>query len=330
MTKLTIAIPNYNGGENLERAIESCRNINIPTNDYEILIIDNCSTDNSINIINKLKDEFSNIVLVENKENVGRIQNWNVCIENAKGKFLIFLFSNDIINEQNMIHENLEQLETNDNISIAFSSLLKKEAHHSYVKKSFSDGIIKCKSKCFVKECLNRGLLPFGPIQSIIYRINDIRKDQNRFLIDMPINADEIFTYKEVCKRDTILFNSNPQITWDLTQGRFHGKIKIEDEFKEHSQTIKIISDFIGIDVDYGLVSTYRAINLLKFSTNNLKIDAKKDATKQLLSKMKNSKTFFSTDKILFKTFLNKLKNSKKDADDILYSEIIKKCFKQS
>ena len=94
MTKLTIAIPNYNGGENLERAIESCRNINIPTNDYEILIIDNCSTDNSINIINKLKDEFSNIVLVENKENVGRIQNWNVCIENAKGKFLIFLFSN--------------------------------------------------------------------------------------------------------------------------------------------------------------------------------------------------------------------------------------------
>ena len=88
MTKLTIAIPNYNGGENLERAIESCRNINIPTNDYEILIIDNCSTDNSINIINKLKDEFSNIVLVENKENVGRIQNWNVCIENAKGKLL--------------------------------------------------------------------------------------------------------------------------------------------------------------------------------------------------------------------------------------------------
>ena len=30
---------------------------------------------------------------VENKENVGRIQNWNVCLENAKGKFLIFLFS---------------------------------------------------------------------------------------------------------------------------------------------------------------------------------------------------------------------------------------------
>ena len=33
----------------------------------------------------------------------------------------------------------------------------------------------------------------------------------------------------------------------------------------------KIISKLIGIDVDYSLVSTYRAINLLKFSTGNLK-----------------------------------------------------------
>ena len=101
MTRLTIAVPNYNGGKNLRRAIESCKKIKIPLADYEILIADNCSTDNSITVINELNNEFSNLVLIENKENVGRIQNWNVCLENAKGKFLIFLFSNDAINEQN-------------------------------------------------------------------------------------------------------------------------------------------------------------------------------------------------------------------------------------
>ena len=124
MTKLTIAIPNYNGGKNLQRAITSCKKIKIPLEDYEILVVDNCSTDNSIDVVNELNHEFSNLVLIKNKENVGRIQNWNVCLENANGEFLIFLFSNDIINEQNMIHENLEQLETNDNISIAFSLLI--------------------------------------------------------------------------------------------------------------------------------------------------------------------------------------------------------------
>ena len=52
MTRLTIAVPNYNGGKNLQRAIESCKKIKIPLEDYEILIADNCSTDNSIDIIN--------------------------------------------------------------------------------------------------------------------------------------------------------------------------------------------------------------------------------------------------------------------------------------
>ena len=146
----------------------------------------------------------------------------------------------------------------------------------------------------------------------------------------MPINADEIFTYKEACKREKILFNPNPQITWDLTQGRFHSQMKIEDEFKEHSETMKIITKEIGLEVNYGLVSTYRAINLLKFSTGNLRNGGKKQAVSELLSKMKENKSFFNTDKILFKTFINKLKNSESDADDILYRLIISECQKQN
>ena len=44
MVKLTITIPTFNGGKNLERAIRSCGNIQLSTEDYEILVIDNCST----------------------------------------------------------------------------------------------------------------------------------------------------------------------------------------------------------------------------------------------------------------------------------------------
>ena len=45
---------------------------------------------------------------------------------------------------------------------------------------------------------------------------------------------------------------------------------------------------------------------------------------------MKENKSFFNTDKILFKTFINKLKNSESDADDILYRLIISECQKQN
>ena len=330
MLKLTIAIPTFNGGKNLERAINSCKNIQLAPDEYEILVVDNCSTDESISNVKKLRKQISNLVLIENQENVGRIQNWNVCIEKSTGKFLIFLFSNDTINEENNIHECIEHLDSDESISIGFSSLLKKEIERSYLKKSFSMDIVQCKSECFTKECLKRGLLPFGPIQSILYRTEDIKKDKNQFLDNMPINADEIFTYKEAIKRKKILFTPKPQITWDLTQGRFHGQMKIEDEFKEHSETIEIISKLTGINIDQGLISTYRAINLLKFSSGNFNKNGKTEAAKHLLSKMKESKSFFNTDKILFKTFINKLKNSESDADDILYSEIINKCMNES
>ena len=155
--------------------------------------------------------------------------------------------------------------------------------------------------------------------------------NKNKFLEEFPINADEIFSFEEACKRENIMFNPYPQITWDLTQGRFHGKMKIDDEFKEHSDTIETIKNKTNLDVNYGLISTYRAINLIKFSAKNFRRkNGKKEAITHLLSKIKESGTFFNTDKILIKTLFDKLKNSDKDADDLLYKSIITRCVDES
>ena len=56
----------------------------------------------------------------------------------------------------------------------------------------------------------------------------------------------------------------------------------------------------------------------------------KKQAISHLLSKIKESGTLFNTDKLLIKTFFDKLKNSDKDADDILYKLIITKSIDES
>ena len=327
MPKLTISIPNYNGGENLKRCIESCQTIQIPKNEYEILIVDNKSTDNSISTVNEMEKKFTNIRLIENEKNLGRIQNWNASMEKAQGEYLIFLFSNDLINEKNNIHESLENLDSDQTISICMSAILKKEKNKQYIKKAYFDETVKCSSKKFAINCLERGLLPFGPPQSIIFRLDDIKNNNNKFLEEFPINADEIFSFEQACKRENIIFNPSPQITFDLTQDRFHGKMKIEDEFKEHYNTIEIIKNKINLDVNYGLVSTYRAINLIKFSAKNIQLkNGKKEAIMHLLSKMKEDAAFFNIDKILIKTLVDKLKNSDKDADDLLHKLIITKC----
>tara|TARA_B100000378_G_scaffold4607_1_gene4234 strand:+ start:529 stop:1551 length:1023 start_codon:yes stop_codon:yes gene_type:complete len=331
MSKLSIVIPNYNGGENLKRSIGSCKAIQMPESNYEILIVDNKSTDNSIDIVNEMKKKFTNIRLIQNEKNLGRIQNWNISIEKAGGEYLIFLFANDLINEKNNIHEVLQILDSDKTISVCISALLKKERNRQYIKKAYFDEIIKCSAKKFASNCLNRGLLPFGPIQSIIYRLDDIRNNKNRFLEEFPINADEIFSFEETCKRENIMFNPNPQVTWDLTQNRFHGKMKVEDEFKEHSDTIEIIKAKTNLDVNYGLISTYRTISLIKFSAKNIQQkNGKKEAITHILSKIKESGAFFNSDKILIKTLFDKLKNSDRDADDLLHKLIITKCINES
>ena len=328
MPKLSIVIPNYNGGENLKRSIESCKTIQITEDNYEILIVDNKSTDNSINIVTEMKKKINNIRLIENEKNLGRIQNWNIGIEKADGDYLIFLFANDLINEKNNVHKVIEKLDSDKTISICISALLKKEESKQYVKKAYFDEIVKCSSKKFASNCLNRGLLPFGPIQSIIYRLEDIRIDKNKFLEEFPINADEIFSFIETCKRESIMFNPNPQITWDLTQNRFHGKMKVEDELKEHSQTIEIIKDKTNLDVNYGLISAYRAISLIKFSAKNFQDkNSKKETITYILSQIPSA---VNSDRILIKTLFDKLKNSDTDADDLLHKLIITKSINES
>ena len=331
MPKLSIVIPNYNGGENLKRSIESCKTIQITEDDYEILVVDNKSTDNSANIVNEMKEKFTNIRLIENEKNLGRIQNWNMSIEKANGDYLIFLFANDLINEKNNIHQVLQNLDSDKTISICISALLKREKSKEYVKKAYFDNIVKCSAKKFASNCLNRGLLPLGPIQSIIYRLDDIKSNKNKFLEEFPINADEIFSFEEACKRENIMFNPIPQITWDLTQNRFHGKMNVEDELKEHSETIEIIKNKTNLDVNYALMSTYRAISLIKFSTKNFQHkNGKREAITHILSKIKDGGTFFNSDKILIKTLFDKLKNSDTDADDLLHKLVITKSINES
>lgn len=77
MLQLTVAIPSYNSEKTIMHCIESCRNLKLNENEFEILVVDNCSTDNSLKIIEKLKNKFKNLKLIKNDKNIGRIQNWN-------------------------------------------------------------------------------------------------------------------------------------------------------------------------------------------------------------------------------------------------------------
>jgi len=319
--KLTVAIPNFNGGNNLKEAIESCQHIKLEKEETEILIVDNQSTDDSKSIIEKLKEQYSNIKVWQNSENLGRIGNWNEVLEKADGDYLILLFTNDKIYEKNNIEKILKKLDENTSVSICISSLVKKEKNEYKIKKQYFSDIVLCDSKRFSDDVICRGLFPFGTIESIIYRMSDIKLKKIKFLENFPINADEIFSYYLAINREKIMFNPTPQIIWDLTKERFHGKINYVEEDKEHYKTIQKINEIGKFEINNKLIKTYRILNLVKYHfTTEKSISIKiKILFKEIILNHN-----FVFDKILISSIFQKI-FSNKDADDIIFKNIIKK-----
>jgi len=331
MTRLTIAIPNFNGGEKLKKAVTSCKLIKMPQNEFDILIVDNKSTDNSLEIIDELKKEFPNLRVIKNQENVGRIQNWNVCIKNCNSKYMTFLFINDLISKHNNIEQIIEILDSDDSISLSLSPVIKKENTTEYLKRKYFDNPVKCSSKKIAEYSLKRGLFPFGFIESNIYRVEDIKNTENYFLDDFPFNADEIFSYSQVVIREHVLFNHQPQIEWLIVEDRTFGKTKLEDEIQEYYKTIEIIERNMDLNINYGLVSTYRLFNFIKYFSKNFRKQGQRNHIFfYILSQMKKKNSFFTVDSLLFKIIFKKLKETDKEMEDLLFKEIITKCVKGS
>lgn len=84
---VSIIIINYNSIQLTSQCLDSifgnCRDII-----FEIILIDNASTDNSVSII---KDKFPEIILIQNSENIGFGRANNIGIKKASGKYLFFL-----------------------------------------------------------------------------------------------------------------------------------------------------------------------------------------------------------------------------------------------
>ena len=331
MTRLTIAIPNFNGGKKLKKAIISCKLIKIPQDEFDILVVDNKSTDNSLEIVDELKKEFPNLRLIKNQDNVGRIQNWNACIKNCNSKYITFLFINDLISKHNNIDQILEILDSDDSISLSLSPVIKKENSTEYLKRKYFDNPVKCSSKKISEYSLKRGLFPFGFIESNIYRVEDIKNAKNYFLDDFPFNADEIFSYSQVVMREYVLFNHQPQIEWLIVEDRTFRKMRLEDEIQEYYKTIEVIERNMHLDIDYGLVSTYRLFNFIKYFSKNFRRQGQRNRIFfYILSQMKKKNSFFAVDSLLFKIIFKKLKETDKEMEDLLFKEIITKCVEET
>lgn len=117
---LSVIIPVYNTSAFIEQCLFSLLNQNIPKSDFEIICIDDGSTDDSIIKIQNISKKFENVILKTNSHK-GVSEARNTGLESASGKYVWFVDSDDFI-APDSLQKMLEVISINDSDEIEFLS----------------------------------------------------------------------------------------------------------------------------------------------------------------------------------------------------------------
>ncbi len=118
---ISICIPTYNRVNLLKRALKNA--LQQTYDNYEIVIIDDGSNDGTKEYLSKLNNPRINYFYVEHK---GAPYARNIAVENAKGKYILWLDSDDEIDKE-ILKEYVKILNNQKNIDIIYSNLIRDD-----------------------------------------------------------------------------------------------------------------------------------------------------------------------------------------------------------
>lgn len=129
--KVSVAIATYNGSEFLAKQLDSIlAQSRIPD---EIIISDDFSLDDTLDIIRLYREKHPNIILLQNEKNLGYVKNFKNAIENTSGE-IVFLSDQDDIWEEKKLETMLEIFTKNQHIKALSSSYSLIDENDRFIK----------------------------------------------------------------------------------------------------------------------------------------------------------------------------------------------------
>ena len=104
MLKLTFIVCSYNSAKTIGVTLDSCYGISLSESDYEIIVIDDCSQDNSVEVIGEIARSHNNLRLVSQKENHRVGTSLNLGIRMAQGEYIQIVGGDDIIVDEGIMN----------------------------------------------------------------------------------------------------------------------------------------------------------------------------------------------------------------------------------
>ena len=212
--KVSVAIPAYNGEAYISEAIQSV--LNQSFRDFELLVVDDCSTDKTLEIAQSFSDP--RLRVTRNDERKGLPGNWNRCLALSRGEFICIFHQDDVMAPENL-ERKVRLLSADSGLGLVHSSAeLMTEASApsapvDWIEKSYEDFQVEGLQYFF--KLLFQGNIICAP--TVVAR-RQLLLDLGGFDEELSFTSDYEMWLK-VCVGSRIAFLSQP-----LVRYRWHAK----------------------------------------------------------------------------------------------------------
>lgn len=170
--KVSVLMPTYNHEKYISQAIESFINQKT-TFQKELLINDDCSTDSTLSIAETYQKKYPDLIKIfKQKKNMGLLYGYKVLTDNATGKYLAILESDDYWTDEFKLQKQVDFLEQNHDYGLIGTDFIKVDENNNTITttyKSFHNDLkgdwyshfllvqeLGAVTVCFVKELFDK------------------------------------------------------------------------------------------------------------------------------------------------------------------------------
>ena len=185
MNKVSIITPCFNAAEYLNTTYQAL-SAQTYTN-WEWVVVDDCSTDNSVQILEELQKSDARVIIIQNKQNSGAAITRNNSLNCATGEYLAFLDADDLW-MTNKLQEQVAFIEAH-NHNFVYHNYWTVDAKGQKIKEQICPPTVTAKS-----------LLKFNPFatSSVMIKRDIIEKNNIRFKEHLRRRQDYLFWYDAI------------------------------------------------------------------------------------------------------------------------------------
>jgi glycosyltransferase involved in cell wall biosynthesis len=185
--KISVLVPNFNYGHYLAEALGSV--LEQTFTDFELIVSDDASTDNSAAIINDFARRDSRIHFTRQPVNLGLTENFNWCLSRARGEYVKFLLADDKLAVPEALQRLVATLEAHPSVMLVSSAaqVIDESSRVSYVRDYFGRDLVE-QGQLISRDCILRASNRVGEPSVFAFRRRASGKGFNlayRYWVDL-------------------------------------------------------------------------------------------------------------------------------------------------